>query len=140
MFLNLQHTNIGEIKAGGYDVTANVFPINKPNLTARVFVNTSWSWAFVTKLGGAPPLKVGGSYPRYRNFVKEGYPIGALFGAKLPGPCSARPAGATHLCLSPGQLADDVTGPARVPGGPPGTGQQTLAHLSEPPLASDCQE
>ena len=56
-------------------------------------------------MGGAPPLKVGGSYPRYRNFLKEGFAPGTLFGAALPGPCSARPAGATYMCLNRGRRA-----------------------------------
>jgi hypothetical protein len=37
----------------------------------------------VTDLGGAPPIKVGGSYPRYRNFIVEGYAPGAHFGVQL---------------------------------------------------------
>src|SRR2546425_6924895 len=61
-----------------------------------------------TSLGGAPPLKVGGSYPRYRNFVREGYAPGALFGAKLVQPCSQRPAGATYACLQPGENPYDL--------------------------------
>ncbi len=136
-FINLQLSNIGEIKSGGYDITANVLPINKPDLSVKVFANASWMWGYVTKLGGAPPLKVGGSYPRYRNFVKEGYPVGALFGAKLPGPCSARPAGATYLCLNPGELPYDVTGPAGKPDGKPDTEAELLAYLAAPPVARD---
>ena len=136
-FINLQLSNIGEIKSGGYDITANVLPINKPDLSVKVFANASWMWGFVTKLGGAPPLKVGGSYPRYRNFVKEGYPLGALFGAKLPGPCSARPAGATYLCLNSGELPYDVTGPAGKPDGKPDTEAELLAYLANPPIARD---
>jgi len=135
--ITLQLTNIGEIKAGGYDISVNGLPINGRDLSVKVFANIAWSWAWVTKLNAAPPLKVGGSYPRYRNFVKEGYPVGALFGAKLPGPCSARPAGATYLCLSPDQLPYDVTGPAGVPDGQPDTEQQLLAYFSKPPVTYD---
>ena len=133
-FINLQISNIGEIRSAGYDITANVLPVNRPGLAVKLFANTSWMWAYVTKLGGAPPLKVGGSYPRYRNFVKEGYPLGSLFGAKLPGPCSARPAGATYLCLNPGELPYDVTGPSGVPDKQPDTEQELLAYLTKPPL------
>ena len=136
-FINLQLTNIGEIKSGGYDITANVLPINRANLSVKLFAGTSWMWGYVTKLGGAPPLKVGGSYPRYRNFVKEGYPLGALFGAKLPGPCSARPAGLTYLCLNPGELPYDVTGPAGKPDGKPDTEAELLTYLATPPVARD---
>ena len=131
-FINLQLVNVGEIKGGGYDVSANVLPINRENLSVKLFSNISWSWAWVTKLGGTPPVKVGGSYPRYRNFVKEGYPIGSLFGAKLPGPCSARPLGQTYLCLNPGQEPYDFTGPSGTPDGLPDTDQQLLAYLAVP--------
>ncbi len=131
-FRALQLSNVGEIKSGGYDLSVNVLPINRPNLSVKLFANASWLWDFVTKLGGAPPLKVGGSYPRYRNFVKEGFPAAALFGAKLPGPCSARPAGATYLCLNPGELPFDLTGPAGVPDGKPDTEQELLAFLAVP--------
>jgi hypothetical protein len=131
-FRALQLSNVGEIKSGGYDLSVNVLPINRPNLSVKLFANASWLWDFVTKLGGAPPLKVGGSYPRYRNFVKEGFPAAALFGAKLPGLCSARPAGATYLCLNPGELPFDLTGPAGVPDGKPDTEQELLAFLAVP--------
>ena len=131
-FPNPQLSNVGEIKSGGYDLLANVLPINRPNLSVKLFANASWLWDFVTKLGGAPPLKVGGSYPRYRNFVREGFPAAALFGAKLPGPCSARPAGATYQCLNPGELPYDLTGPAGVPDGKPDTEQELLAYLAVP--------
>src|SRR5260370_25525194 len=134
-FINLQITNIGEIKAGGYDIAATLLPISEPNLAVKLFANAAWSWAYVTKLGAAPPLKVGGSYPRYRNFVKEGDPIGALFWAALPGPCSARPAGATYLCLNPGEGPYDhgaiLTG---VPDGRTATEADLLAYLAQPPI------
>jgi TonB-dependent starch-binding outer membrane protein SusC len=136
-FINLQLSNIGEIRSGGYDIAASFLPVAGANLSVKLFANASWMWSFVTKLGGAPPLKVGGSYPRYRNFVKEGYPVGALFGAKLPGPCSARPAGATYLCLNPGENPFDLTGPAGTPDGNPDTDAELLAYLAVPrPLSS----
>jgi len=40
--------------------------------------------------------------------VYEGYAPNSLFGAKLVGPCSARPAGATYACLQPGQYPYDL--------------------------------
>ena len=131
-FRNLQLSNIGEIKSGGWDVSANLLPVNRGNVSVKLFLNTTWLWDFVTKLGDAPPLKVGGSYPRYRNFVQVGYPAGALFAAKLPGPCSARPAGATYLCLAPGELPYDLTGPGGTPDGRPDTEAEFLAYLSVP--------
>jgi hypothetical protein len=82
-------------------------------------------------MGGAPALKVGGSYPRYRNFLKEGFAPGTLFGAALPGQCSARPAGATYMCLNAGDVPFDSNGD-----GIPDTEAQALAFLSTPKTMS----
>src|SRR6266568_4199960 len=91
-------------------VSAPVRPISRPEFSLKVFGNAAFLHEIVTSLGGSPPLKVGGSYPRYRNFVKEGYAPNSLFGAKLVGPCSQRPAGATYACLQPGQNPYDLNG------------------------------
>ena len=131
-FPKQQLFNVGEVKAGGYDITANVLPLNRSDLSLKLWASVTWSWGFVTKLAGAPPQKVGGSYPRYRNFLREGYPLGALFGAQLPGPCSARPAGETYLCLNPGENPFDLTGPAGVPDGKPDTDAELSAYLAVP--------
>lgn len=109
-FTNLQLDNIGEIKGAGWELNVRALVFNRPGLAVNVFANGAWSWTYVTDLGGAPPLKVGGSYPRYRNFVIEGYPVGSLFGAKLVQPCTQRPAGATYACLAAGQNPYDVNG------------------------------
>lgn len=132
-FRDEQLVNIGELRAGGYDVSANVLAVNKPTLSLKLFANVGWMWEFVTDLGDAPPLKVGGSYIRYRNFVREGFAPGSLFGAKLPGPCSTRPAGATYLCLNPGELPYDLTGPTTgVRDGKPDTEAELLAYFAAP--------
>ena len=107
-FRNTQLSNVGRIDSHGWEIGANVIPINRPNLSLKLFANTTFLHEIVTSLGGAPPLKVGGSYPRYRNFVREGYAPGALFGAKLVGPCSQSPAGVP--CLQPGQNPYDLNG------------------------------
>ena len=109
-FRNPQLVNIGRIDAHGWEIGLTGLPLSKADLSVKLFANAAFLHEIVTSLGGAPPLKVGGSYPRYRNFVKEGYAPGALFGAKLVQPCSVRPAGATYPCLQPGQLPYDVNG------------------------------
>ncbi len=132
-FTNLQLDNIGEIKGGGWELNVRGLVFNRPGLSVNLFANGAWSWTYVTNLGGAPPLKVGGSYPRYRNFVIQGYPVGALFGAKLLQPCSQRPAGATYRCLQPGQLPYDVTGPTvGTPDGVPDNEADLLAYFATP--------
>ena len=107
-FRATQLFNIGRVDAHGWELGVNVVPITRPDFSIRVFGNTAFLHEIVASLGGAPPLKVGGSYPRYRNFVYEGYAPNSLFGAKLVGPCSARPAGATYACLQAGQYPYDL--------------------------------
>jgi TonB-linked SusC/RagA family outer membrane protein len=132
-FTNLQLDNIGEIKGGGWELLVRALVFNRPGLSLNVFANAAWSWTYVTDLGGAPPLKVGGSYPRYRNFVIEGYPVGSLFGPLLLAPCTERPTGATYRCLQPGQLPYDVTGPTVGTGdGVPDTDAELLAYFASP--------
>jgi TonB-linked SusC/RagA family outer membrane protein len=140
-FPNLQLDNIGEIKGGGWELSARALVFNRPGLSVNLFANAAWGWTYVTDLGGAPPLKVGGSYPRYRNFVIEGYPVGSLFGPKLLQSCSLRPGGATYRCLQPGQLPYDVTGPTvGTPDGVPDNEADLLAYFATPrtltPLSS----
>jgi outer membrane receptor protein involved in Fe transport len=82
-FLDRQLSNIGRLDAHGIELglRGNVY-------TGRtVQINAFASGAFlreeITSLGGAPPLKVGGAYPRYRNWLREGFAPGAFFGPVL---------------------------------------------------------
>lgn len=131
-FTSLQLDNIGEIQGGGWELTARALLFNRPGLSVNVFASAAWGWSYVTDLGGAPPLKVGGSYPRYRNFVIEGYPVGSLFGAKLVQPCSERPSGASYACLQPGQVPYDLNGDAAFD-----TDADLLAYLATPRTLND---
>ena len=140
-FTAAQLSNIGELNAFGWDVKGKAAVVNRPDLSVDVYANTGFLSQIVTSLGGAPPVKVGGSYPRYRNFVKEGYAPGSFFGAKLPSACAA---GATTtpqggVCLQPGQLPFDTN-----KDGKPDTEAELLAYLAGPrplsavdPLAAD---
>ena len=140
-FVSAQLDNIGQLDAFGWDLKGRAFVLNRPNLSVDVYANTGFISQIVTSLGGAPPVKVGGSYPRYRNFVKEGYTPGAFFGGKLPDACAA---GATKtsgggVCLQAGQFPFDVN-----KDGKPDTQAELLAYLAVPrtlanvdPLAAD---
>jgi TonB-linked SusC/RagA family outer membrane protein len=125
-FRDLQLDNIGRMDAWGWDLKLRGFPLNRPNTSLELYANTAFLSQIVTSLGGAPPLKVGGSYVRYRNFLKEGYAPGALFGAKLPGPCGSGQAEGA-VCLQPGELPIDTNRDGR-----PDTEAQLLAFLSQP--------
>lgn len=128
-FRALQLANIGELRAWGWEARVKSFVLNRPNLSADVYGNVSFLSQLVKSLGGASEIKVGGSYPRYRNFVKEGYAPGAFFGAKLPGACvggaTTTPGGG--LCLQAGQLPFDSNND-----GVPDTEAQVLAYLATP--------
>jgi len=81
-FVSRQLTNIGELTGHGLDISVSGDAVRSEDITVNVFANASYLQQEVEDLGGAPPIKAGGSYPRYRNFVKEGYAPGAFFGAK----------------------------------------------------------
>ena len=99
-FTSTQLDNIGQIDATGVEVAVNGSIYNTENLAISVFANTAYIDEIVTDLGGAPPLKTGGSYPRYRNFLKEGYAPGSFFGAVLD-PNMAIPLDLNRNCSEP---------------------------------------
>jgi len=82
-FRSPQIVNIGEIKGQGVELAVRGLVLNQENISIDVFANTSYLWERVTDLGGAPPIKVGGSYPRYRNYLVEGFAPGTHFGVQL---------------------------------------------------------
>ncbi len=82
-FRSQQLDNIGEIKANGIDLTLRFDAMDTENLSIDLFANAAYITEEVTDLGDAPPLKAGGSYPRYRNYIWEGFAPGSHLGAKL---------------------------------------------------------
>lgn len=82
-FISLQLDNIGEIKANGIDLNLRLDAMDTEDLSIDLFANAAYISEEVTDLGGAPPLKAGGSYPRYRNYIWEGFAPGSHLGAKL---------------------------------------------------------
>jgi TonB-dependent starch-binding outer membrane protein SusC len=133
-FTNLQLTNIGTLGAHGWDVKVNATVIDKPGFGLDLFANGAYLFQKIISMGGAAPIKVGGSYPRYRNYLKEGYAPGALFGAQILQPC-----GQTQysVCLPDGTGAgttDAAYYPYDVNGdGQPDTKAELLAYLSSVP-------
>lgn len=89
-FVNTQLNNIGKWKANGIELGVQALLYQDLNIDSNkcdLCVDVSLSFSYIDEkilsLGGAPEQKVGGSYPRYRNFITEGYTPGANFGAKL---------------------------------------------------------
>ena len=82
-FYRTQLSNIGQLDASGWEVGVDANVIRNSNLSIDVFGSLSYLEEKIVSLGGAPEQKVGGSYPRYRNFLTEGNAPGTYFGAKL---------------------------------------------------------
>ncbi len=82
-FRNAQLVNIGTLKGQGVDLSVESNVLDREDLSVDLFANAAYLWEQVEDLGGAPPIKAGGSYPRPRNYVVEGYAPGAHFGAAL---------------------------------------------------------
>ncbi len=82
-FTQTQLDNIGQMEAWGVELNARGSVIQREGLSLNVFANTAFLREKITDMGGAPALKTGGSYPRYRNFLTEGFSPGAFFGAKV---------------------------------------------------------
>jgi TonB-linked SusC/RagA family outer membrane protein len=82
-FSNQQLSNIGQMKSHGVELSLNGQVFTRKNVALSLYVNGAFLRQEVTSLGGAPPIKVSGSYPRPRNFIKVGYAPGSFFGAVL---------------------------------------------------------
>ena len=82
-FYRPQLINIGQLDAHGVDLEATFNVLKKEKLSLEVFANGAFLRENITDLGAAPVQKVGGAYPRYRNFLEEGYAPGVFLGAKL---------------------------------------------------------
>jgi TonB-linked SusC/RagA family outer membrane protein len=131
-FISRQIANIGELTAHGFELGINGYVMNRENVSLDLFANGAYIKQKVTSLGGAAPLKVGGSYPRYRNFLIEGQPPGALLGAKLMAPCSSYGGTPAGGCLSSGQLPYDLD-----KNGTPDTFDEMVAFFSDPANAAN---
>lgn len=111
-FVNTQLDNIGELSGEGVEISVDGTLISKQDLQVSLFANTAYLHEQVESLGGAPPIKVSGSYTRHRNFIVEGYAPGSHFGAKL-------------MDVPDGSLPVDLNGD-----GQPDTEQELLSLLS----------
>ncbi len=114
-FTQTQLDNIGEVTARGLELGIRGNLIQARDISLNVFANTAFLSEEITDMGGAPPLKTGGSYPRYRNYLVEGFTPGAFFGARV-----------ADVAI-PLNILDPVDGQCLVP-----TRDQALAYFSQP--------
>ena len=94
-FRSLQLVNIGELRGQGLEVKFDWLTLDRHNMSVTMFAAGSYIKEKIISMGTAPPIKVGGSYVRYRNFLMppwdtngDGEPDrffspGAYFGAAL---------------------------------------------------------
>ncbi len=123
-FINTQLVNIGWLQGKGWDLKLNALVLDRPDLSINLFVNGAFLSQKIMSMGGAAPIKVGGSYPRYRNFLRgpdtlysapgvideiRFYSPGALLGAAAIPTCAGSPvyrgganAGQPRPCYTPG--------------------------------------
>jgi TonB-linked SusC/RagA family outer membrane protein len=82
-FINTQLDNIGKLHKHGIDVAVQGAVIRSENFNLNLFVNGAYLKQEIVDLGGAPALKTGGSYSRYRQYLTEGFAPGSFFAAQL---------------------------------------------------------
>lgn len=80
-FYRTQVSNIGKLEASGWEIGVDASVIRNSNYTVDFYGSISYLEEKILELN-APEQKVGGSYPRYRNFLAEGWAPGTYFGAK----------------------------------------------------------
>ncbi|MBI4539008.1 MAG: SusC/RagA family TonB-linked outer membrane protein [Gemmatimonadetes bacterium] len=94
-----QLVNAGRLEAWGLELGVEGAAHRSQRLSVELFANGSYLHEEVGDLGGAPPLKVGGSYVRYRNWIREGYAPGSFFGPRLAN--VAMPLDLRRTCTAP---------------------------------------
>ena len=80
-FYRTQVSNIGSLEASGWEIGVDASLIRNSNYSVDLYGSISYLEEKILELN-APEQKVGGSYPRYRNFLAEGWAPGTYFGAK----------------------------------------------------------
>ena len=106
-FLLQQLANVGQLRARGAELKVDAIAVNRQHVSLNLFANGAYLWQRITRLGAAP-IKINAGGARYRQFLREGYAPGSLFGAVRMRPCAERPAGQTYACLESGQLPFDT--------------------------------
>ncbi|GIS81020.1 MAG: hypothetical protein CM1200mP14_25860 [Gammaproteobacteria bacterium] len=66
-FTQTQLSNIGSLDAWGMELNLRGSLIQNESVSLNVFANGAFLNEKVSDMGGAPPLKTGNTYPRYRN-------------------------------------------------------------------------
>jgi len=98
-FTQPQLTNIGQLDANGWELKVNGLALDRQGLSLNLFANAAYTSEVVTSMGGAPAIKVSGTYTRHRNVLEEGFAPGSFMGARMIPVCGWSGAG---TCYTPG--------------------------------------
>ena len=82
-FINTQLDNIGKLHKSGVDLSVQGTVLRRQSVNINVFANGQYLKQTIEDMGGAPALKTGGSYSRYRQYLVEGFAPGSFFAAKV---------------------------------------------------------
>jgi TonB-dependent starch-binding outer membrane protein SusC len=132
-----QLDNIGEMTAHGVDIGTRAILASSPRFSLSVFANGAWLRERITDMGGAAAVKVGGAYPRYRQYTREGYAPGSFFGPILQN--VTYPINLHGNCMEP--TRDELLAYLSQPRSPDalrplvqhcGTGQELLNYIGKP--------
>jgi hypothetical protein len=103
-FINTQLDNIGLLQKNGVDIGVQGTLYQSQNFSVSLFANGAFLKQEIKDMGGAPALKTGGSYSRYRQYLVEGYSPGSFFAAKtadLDIPLNLLSPGSDGSCVVP---------------------------------------
>jgi hypothetical protein len=81
-FINTQLDNIGELHKNGFDIGVQGTLLESENLSISLHASGAYLSQKIVDMGGAPALKTGGSYSRYRQYLVEGFSPGSFFGPR----------------------------------------------------------
>jgi len=133
-FRQTQQSNIGKIKASGYEFGVRAFALNQRDLQVELTANAAYLKQTLVSLGGAPPIKTNAGYVRHRVFLKVGDPLGSIYVPRLAEAC---PGGGTTpatnslgnpiACYGPNTLPINLNNNGRA-----ATREELLAYLSQP--------
>jgi TonB-dependent starch-binding outer membrane protein SusC len=77
-FLATQLENIGEVQNQGFELAVRADLIQTPDFSWNALLNVGTNKNEVTSLSDGAPLQV-----QWRQFIREGYPVGAFFGDRF---------------------------------------------------------
>jgi outer membrane receptor protein involved in Fe transport len=98
-FVEPQLDNIGRLDASGWEFHLDALAVNERDVSLNLFANAAYLTEVIVDMGGAPSIRVSGTYERHRNQLVEGHAPGTFFGAQPLPVCGS---GIDRICYTPG--------------------------------------